>query len=142
MTDYILLDGDIANFNPTFGMAMVVVQPGSLAGSGDGIVAGKAMCVEGDEAKVSVLGCSYVAGAFTVPGTGTVKIDALGSDQIAQRTKIGGKAVLLQGTVFTAKFEVQSPAQQPSTPPVADPTPEYPGGTGRFITTNQTWRGL
>ncbi len=80
MTDYILLDGDIANFNPTFGMAMVVVQPGSLAGSGDGIVAGKAMCVEGDEAKVSVLGCSYVAGAFTVPGTGTVKIDALGSD--------------------------------------------------------------
>ena len=142
MTDYILLDGDMVTFNPTFGAAIVVAQPGTLSGSGDDTVGGKAMCLEGDEADVSVPGCSYVAGAFTTPGTGTLKIAALGSDQIAQRTKTDGKAVLLKGTVFTAKFEVQAPAQQPSTPPVADPMPEYAGGTGSFTTMNQIWRGL
>lgn len=142
MMDYILLDGDLVNFNPTFGAATVVVQPGTLSGSGSGTVKGKAMCVEGDEANVSVPGCAYTAGAFSTPGTGTLKIDSLGSDQIAQQTQIGGKAVLLKGSVFNAKFEVQSPAQQPSSPPVPDPTPQYAGGTGSFTTLNQTWQGL
>jgi len=142
MLDYILLDGDIVNFNPTFGLATVVVRPGNLVGSGVPTLRGKPMCVEGDEADVAVAGCVYTAGAFTIPGTGTLKIAALGSDQVAQQTKVSGKSVLLKGTVFTAKFEVQLPAQQPSSPPVADPNTQYPGGTGSFVTMNQTWRGL
>ena len=140
--DYVLLDGDTVNFNPSFGAATVVVQPGTLSGSSSSTVKGKAMCVEGDEATVSVPGCTYTAGAFSTPGTGTLKIASLSSDQIAQRTQIGGKAVLLKGAVFNAKFEVQSPAQQPSSPPVSDPTPLYAGGTGSFTTMNQTWQGL
>lgn len=142
MLDYILVDGDIVNFNPTFGLATVVVQPGILTGSSASTLRSKPMCVEGDEANVAVMGCLYTAGAFTIPGVGTLKIDALGSDQVAKQTKISGKAVLLKGTIFTAKFEVQSPAQQPSTPPVTDPNVQYPGGTGSFQTMNQTWRGL
>lgn len=141
MLDYILVDGDIVNFNPTFGLATVVVRPGTLTASAVSKLRGKAMCVEGDEANVSVVGCAYIAGAFTIPGSGTLKIDALGSDQVARQTKVSGQPVLLKGTTFTAKFEVQIPAQQPSSPPVADPNIQYPGGTGSFMTMNQTWQG-
>jgi len=144
MKDYILLDGDIVIFNPTFGLATVVVQPGLLSGSSDDTLQGKALCVEGDEANVSVPGCTYTAGSFITPGVGTLKIDALGPDQVAQQTKTAGKAALLKGSMFNAKFEVQTPAQQPQPtgPPVSDPNPMYMGGTGRFETTNQTWQGL
>jgi hypothetical protein len=71
-----------------------------------------------------------------IPGSGTLKIAALAANQKARHTQTGGKPVLLKGAMFTAKFEVQSPAQQP-TPggPVPDPSPQY-SGQGQFITTN------
>lgn len=142
MTDYLLLDGDIVNFNPTFWPATVIPRPGQIKATGAFKARGKAICVEGDETEVMVPGCMYTAGAFTIPGTGTLKIDSLGNDQIAKRTKARGKSALLRGTIFTAKFEVQSPAQQPSTPPASDPNSQYLGGTGSFTTMNRTWRGL
>jgi hypothetical protein len=142
MGDFILIDGDKANFIPAFGIATVVVRPGDLQGSGPATIGGKKICVEGDESKVSVPGCMYTAGPFSIPGTGTLKIDSLGGDQTAKKTKTGGKAVLLKGTMFTAKFEVQSPAQQPSAPsPVPDGTPSYTG-QGTFITTNLKVSGV
>lgn len=142
MSDYILIDGDDVIFNPVFGVAAVVVKPGVINGSGKGTVKGKPLCIKGDEASVSVDNCDYIAGLFTIPGKGTLKINALGSGQIAQKTRNLGQSVLLKGTLFTAVFEVKIPAQQPGPPPVNDPTPQYAGGTGQFKTNNTLWKGL
>ncbi len=143
MSDFILIDGDIANFIPAFGAAVVVVQPGTLSGSGPATVGGKNICVDGDEANVSVPGCVYMTPQYSIPGSGTLKIDALAGDQLASKTNTGGKAVMLKGGSFTAKFEVQSPAQQPPPgpgSPIPDSTASY-SGNGMFITTNFKVKG-
>ncbi len=136
MSDLVLMDGDQVLFLPAFSPAIVMVQPGRLAGSGPATINGKAICVEGDESKVSVPGCAYMTPSHPIPGTGTLKIAALAGNQKATQTQTGGKRVLLQGAMFTAKFEVQSPAQQP-TPggPVPDGSPQY-SGQGQFVTMN------
>lgn len=140
MSDFILIEGDKANFIPAFGAAIVVVRPGDLKGSGKSTLNGKKVCIDGDEKKVSVPGCTYMTPQYSIAGVGTLKIAALGGDQKAQKTNSGGKPVLLKGSTFTAKFEVQSPAKMP--PPVSTPdaTPQY-SGTGTFITTNTKWQG-
>jgi len=143
MSDYILIDGDQAIFMPNFGAAVVVVQPGNIEGSGPATLDSKSLCVEGDEASVSVPGCTYMTPQYSIPGTGTLKIDTLAADQTAQKTNTGGKVVTLKGGNFTAKFEVQSPAQQPPPgpgSPIPDATPSY-SGSGMFITTNTKYRG-
>jgi len=142
MEDYILIDGDKAIFLPTFGAAIVVPQPGTLEGSGPATLKGKTLCVDGDEKKVSVAGCVYMTPQYCIPGTGTLKIDSLASDQKAQKTSTGGKVVILKGKQFNAKFEVQSPAQQPAPPgpPVPDATTQY-SGKGMFVTTNTLFKG-
>ena len=144
MEDFILIDGDTVSFLPTFGAATVVPQPGKLAASGPATLQGKKLCVDGDEGQVSVAGCTYLTPQYSIPGSGTLKIDALAGDQKAQKTKTGDKLVLLKGSQFTAKFEVQSPAQQPPPgpgSPIPDPTPLYSGGHGTFITTNTKFKG-
>lgn len=141
MSDFILIDGDIVNFQPNFGAAIVVVRPGTFKGSGPATLNGKKICVDGDEKDVSVSGCIYTTPQYSIPGTGTLKIAALAGDQKARKTQTGGKAVLLKGGNFTAKFEVQNPAKQPNVPaPIPDATPEYPGN-GTFITTNLKFQG-
>ena len=142
MTDFILIDGDKANFLPNFGPAVVVVKPGDLKGSGPMTLKGKKVCVDGDEKKVSVPGCMYMTPQYAIPGTGTLKISALAGNQKAKKTKTGSKAVLLKGSNFTAKFEVQNPAKQPAPPgpPIPDATPQY-SGNGMFITTNTIFQG-
>jgi hypothetical protein len=143
MTDFVLITGDTVMFNPTFGQAIVVVQPGTLNGTGKDNVDGKLVCVEGDEATVRVLGCAYQTPQYSIPGVGMLSIASLGADQTAKRTKAGGKAVLLKGSVFNAKFEVMVPAQQPPpgpSSPTPDSTPQY-SGTGSFVTTNVRVQG-
>ncbi len=141
MGDFILIEGDKANFIPAFGAAIVVVKPGDLKGSGPATIGGKKICVEGDESKVSVPGCMYMAGPYVIPGNGTLKIDSLAGNQVAKKTSTGGKKVMLKGMMFNAKFEVQSPAQQPTpTGPVPDGTPSY-SGNGMFINTNMKFQG-
>lgn len=143
MADFILIEGDKANFLPNFGAAIVVVQPGTLQGSGPATINGKKICVDGDEKKVSVPGCSYMTPQYSIPGTGTLKIAALAGNQKASKTSTGGKAVLLKGGAFTAMFEVQTPAQQPPPAPgspIPDATPQY-SGDGMFITTNAKVQG-
>src|SRR4051812_18112073 len=110
MTDFILLDGDQVTFLPTFGSAVVVPAPGTLQGSGPSTFGGRKVCVDGDEKQVQVPGCAYTSGAFTTAGLGTLKITALSPDQKAQKTQDHGKQVLLQGTQFTAEFNVTGPA--------------------------------
>lgn len=143
MSDHILIDGDMVQFLPSFGAATVVVRPGTIRGSGPSTFKGKKVCVEGDEDSVQVQGCMYISGAFSIPGTGTLKIDRLASNQQAGHTRSGGKKMLLKGATFQAKFEVQSPAQQPtpSGSTVPDPMNQYMGGQGQFITTNTTYKG-
>ena len=142
MGDFILLDGDIANFIPAFGPAVVVVQPGKLRGAGPATQNGTKVCVDGDESSVEVPGCMYVAPPYVIPGVGTLKIDKLAGDQVAKHTRSGGTPVMLKGSMFDAKFEVQSPAQQPAPPgpPVPDSSTSY-SGKGSFVTFNMKFTG-
>lgn len=143
MPDYILLDGDLALFQPTFGIATVVVQPGTLRATGQSGSKGKKLCVDGDEKSVAVPGCMYITTLHTIPGAGTLKIQALAPNQKALKIRSGGKTVLLKGAMFQAVFEVQTPAQQPppgTSPPIPDPTPQY-SGQGQFQTTNFKYKG-
>jgi len=143
MADFILMEGDQAIFLPAFGAALVVVQPGDLKGSGPATFNGKKMCVEGDEKDVSVPGVMYMTPQYSIPGTGTLKIDALASDQVATKTNTGGVALMLKGGNFEAKFEVQSPAKQPPPgpgSPIPDASPSY-SGKGMFVTTNMKFQG-
>ena len=73
MPDFILVEGDKANFLPAFGAAVVVVKPGDLKGSGPATLNGKKVCVDGDEKNVSVPGCIYMTpqySAFAAQGAG------------------------------------------------------------------------
>jgi hypothetical protein len=138
MSDMIIVDGDVVNFLPTYGAAVVVPIPTTISGTATKAkVTGKAACLEGDEKQVQSPGCMYMAGAFVIPGTGTLKIDKLNSDQLTKKLKIEGKKVILHGSMFDAVFEVQSPAQQPTpSGSVPDPTPKYSGGKGMFMPSN------
>jgi hypothetical protein len=140
-SDLILKTGDQAMFNPTFGLATVVVVPGTITGSGTGRVDGSIFCVEGDETSVTVPGVAYMTPQFSIPGIGTLTIDALGGDQTGQKTNSSQKAVILKGSTFTAKFTVTLPAGQPTSgPPNPDTTPSY-SGNGQFVTTNVRTKG-
>ena len=137
MGDKVLTDGDTVVFLPAFSSASVVVQPGRIPGSGPAAIGGKKICVDGDEARVSVPGCMYMTPSHPIPGVGTLKIATLAANQKARTTRTGGKPVLLKGSLFTARFEVQTPAQQPTpTGPVPDATPQY-SGQGQFMPINQ-----
>ena len=141
MTDEILRSGDKAIYYPTFGPALVTVQPGTLIGSAPQVNALKAqVCVKGDEASATVPGCPYVSGVFTIPGTGTLSISALGADQLSRQSRAGGKYIMLRGTTFTAKFEITVPAGKPGPDgPTPDPMVVYTG-SGMFQTRNMTVR--
>ncbi len=142
MSDFILISGDIVNFLPSFGSAIVTVMPGVIMGTGARSKAlQKPFCVDGDEKAVMVPGCPYISGPFAVPGVGILKILALAPNQKAMRTKSGGKPVLLKGAQFEAIFEVMAPAQMPPPASTPDPAPKYPGGKGMFITTNLRVKG-
>lgn len=140
MPDYVIMEGDMAIFIPAFGAAIVVVRPGIMQASGKSTATGKKICVEGDEGKLMVPGCMYMSGPYVIPGVGTLKIDSLGPDQTSKKTKSGSKAIIVKGSTFDAKFEVQAPAQQPTPAgPVPDATPQY-SGKGNFQTTNVKWK--
>ncbi|MCG8421911.1 MAG: hypothetical protein MJE77_28655 [Proteobacteria bacterium] len=143
MADFILIEGDKATFVAAFGAATVAVKPGDLKGSGPATIGGKKNCVDSDEKNVSVPGCAYTTPQYSIPGTGTLKIAALAGNQKPTKTNTGGKAVLLKGGTFTAKFEVQNPAKQPPPgpgSPIPDATPQY-SGSGTFTATNTKFQG-
>jgi hypothetical protein len=142
MPDYAILDGDQAIFLPAFGAAVVVVRPGNMMASGMTSLMGKKICVKGDETKLMVPGCVYTTPVYSIPGVGTLRINALGGNQTSKKAKSGGKDIIVKGSNFTAVFEVQTPAQQPPkgpTAPIPDTTPQY-SGNGSFITTNTKFK--
>lgn len=143
MLDNVLVEGDKAIFMPIFGMAVVVVRSGDLKGSGPATIKGKKICVDGDEKQVKVQGCTYMTPQYSIPGVGTLEISALAGNQKAMKTSTGGKKVLLKGSSFTAKFSVQTPAQQPPPgpgSPIPDASSQY-SGSGMFVTTNVMVKG-
>lgn len=142
--DFIVIDGDTVEFESSFGDASVVVQSGTMIGSGHGSVDGYPMCIDGDEGKMVPVGpVAYTTKTHTIPGQGLLSIDSLASDQLATQTSCDGTAVILVGSKFNAKFTVVVPAMQPQSPP-ATPTPdnntEYKG-FGTFSTQNDGVRG-
>lgn len=140
MSDVIVIDGDMAMFQPSFGAATVVVRPGSITASGKAAVSGKIACVAGDEKSVSVQGCMYMAGPYSIPGTGTLSIASLAANQEAKTCQTNGKKLLLKGGSFTARFTVSVPAMQPPPgpgSPIPDPTTTY-SGSGSFVTADVT----
>jgi len=143
VSDFILIDNDLVMFLPVFGVATVVVRPGNMKASGPAMFTGKKLCIDGDETQVEVPGCMYVAPPHVIPGTGTLKIAALAPNQKAIKTKSGSKLVLLKGSQFDARFEVQSPAQQPPPgpgAPIPDAMVQYEG-KGMFLAMNLKFRG-
>lgn len=142
MGDKVLTDGDQVVFLPVFGVATVIVQPGRIAGTGKASIGGKPVCVDGDERDVQVTGCSYITASHPLPGVGTLKIASLAPNQQALQSASKGKPLLLKGALFIARFEVQSPAQQPTPAgPVPDPMPQY-SGQGQFMPANATVSAL
>ena len=142
MADFIIKAGDTVVFNPAFGPALVTVAPGTMSVSGKAKVDGSIVCVVGDEAAVAVSGVAYTVGAFTIPGTGTLTIAALGVDQTGKKTSALQNPLILKGSTFTALFTASLRAGQPNPP--GPPTPDPVGtftGSGQFITTNVRTKG-
>jgi hypothetical protein len=138
MSDFIIMTGDTVMFSPNFAPAIVNVVPGTITGSSKITISGAIACVQGDETSVTVP-ATYISGAFSVPGAGTLTISALGSDQLGQKTSSTQKPLILKGSTFTAQFSVQAPATNPSSG-APDGVPMY-SGTGQFQTTNTRSKG-
>lgn len=137
--DNYIVTGDQVVFLPNFGSAIITPIPGVITGSATKtLVTNKPVCLEGDEKKVTVPGVVYINAAYSIPGVGVLTIQALGGDQTSKKTTIEGKAPILKGMQFDAKFTVNTPAQMP-TPggPVPDSVPTFMG-KGMFVPSNMT----
>ena len=134
----IVVDGDMVVFQPSFGPATVVSAPTPIKGSRKAMVKGKKTCVLGDEKKVKVENCLYSVSGYAAPGTGTIEIYMLGGDQTTQKTKNGGKPMILKGSECIAIFTPKVKAKVILVPsPQDDPIPFY-AGKGKFVTPNLT----
>ncbi len=142
MSDVVLIDGDTAIFEPSFGEAMVIVLPGTLKASGPATVNGKKVCVAGDEKSVSVAGCQYMTPSNPILGTGDLEIASLAGDQTAGKTLSGGTPVMLVGSRFTATFRVTGPAQPPAPGGPVDPVGKQYSGSGSFKSANTKLKGV
>lgn len=141
MADFILINEDQVIFDELFTLAKVTVKKGELKASGKAKVGDKAVCLKGDEGKISVGPCDYVMPPFMKEGKGMIKIQSL-TNHVAGKTKDSGKEVLLKGSKFVAVFEVTVPAQLPpgTIPMQTDPAPKYIG-SGSFETKNTKFKG-
>ena len=137
MGDPIVITGDFAVFPTSCGGATLPPMRAPMAGTGRGSVLGKRVCVDGDERKIMLSGVSYTTSTHTIPGVGALMIQALDPGQKSQKTKSGGKPVLIARGKFTVKFMVMAPAQQPSAPsPIPDTMIQYIG-QGEFESANK-----
>ncbi len=134
--DLIIMDGDTVQFSTIGAITLLPPMPTTvIEGSGKTTINGKKVCVEGDEKKVEIANCSYTIPPFTIPGSGTLKINSLAPNQLTQKSKSGNKSLILKGELFTAIFEVKSPAKQPPPVNMPDPLPMHIG-TGELIPSN------
>lgn len=130
MSNLVVIDGDALKFETNFGANIVTpTAPCLIQGSGEADITNKKICVLGDESKVSIA-ATYIKSTHPTPGTGTITIAALASDQqavfVTART-----AVIVVGSQFTVRFTPSSPAIDPQGKP--DPNMGPAQGTGTFI---------
>ncbi|MBD8109118.1 hypothetical protein [Erwinia persicina] len=128
MSTMVIIDGDPLQFSAQFGDS-TVTPTGSLriSGSGEATIAEKKICIVGDEKKVSVA-ATYIKGAFTTPGKGTLTIVSLAADQQAAFAT-AQTPIIVRGSQFSAQFTPETPAQNPG----GQPAPMTPAaGTGTF----------
>ncbi len=135
--DFVIVTGDMIQVTITPpAIVPQLMAPVPLIGTSQKVVlGGKPICLEGDELPPSLKApMPYTAPPFVIPGTGTLEIKLMPTNKTIQTDN--GKKILIKGATFVAKFNVQTPAQQP-TPggPVPDPVAVKPG-TAQFITTN------
>lgn len=135
--DFIIVTGDMIQVTITPpAIVPMLMAPVPLVGTGQTVlVGGKPICLEGDELPPSLKApMPYTAPPYVTPGTGKLEITLLPTNKTIQTEN--GKKILIKGATFTAKFNVQTPAQMPTPAgPVPDPVAVKPG-TAQFITTN------
>ncbi len=135
--DFIIVTGDMIQV--TISPPAIVPQlmaPVPLVGTSQKVsIGGKLICLEGDELPPALKApMPYTAPPYVTPGTGTLQLTLMPTNKTIQTEN--GKKILIKGATFTAKFNVQTPAQMPTpTGPVPDPVSVKPG-TAQFITTN------
>ena len=138
-SDFIVRTGDMLQVTITPpAIVPQLMAPVPLVGTSTSLaVGGPFACLEGDELPPALKApMPYTAPPFITPGTGTLQL-TLTPANTTQLTQ-NGKKILIKGQKFIAKFNVQSPAQQPTPAgPVPDPVAVKPG-TAEFITTNMT----
>ncbi|CDG89738.1 hypothetical protein [Xenorhabdus bovienii] len=133
MSEAIVVDGDVLQFDPSFGDRQVIISiPGKISGTGHAQVNGKKVCILGDEKQVKV-SATYITATHTTPGKGTITISALDASQQALQCT-SGAALIIKGQKFTALFTPELPAMNNTvTPPQPDVTTPS-SGKGSFMT--------
>ncbi|MBV4482652.1 MULTISPECIES: hypothetical protein [Pseudomonas] len=132
MSDQLVVQGDMVKINPSFGPMIVNAPPVPMVAMGLPNIAGKAICVMGDEKMLQIMG-TYTKGQFVTPGMGIAKVVGLAPNQPLPWLMVGGKPALCKGAQFQVMFTPTVPAIDPST---GTPDVPVPGmGTGAFIAT-------
>ncbi|MFJ4806973.1 hypothetical protein [Streptomyces murinus] len=139
MGDFVIRTGDTLTVTIPGAMIPNLATPVPLVGSSAKMKVEKmSACLEGDELPESLkIPLVYTTADCTVPGSGTLTLTLTPANKTA-KTKCEGKAILIKGGDFTAKFDAtSSPAKQP--PPSNTPDPQLvKNGTAKFTTSNQT----
>ncbi|QIS23367.1 hypothetical protein [Nocardia terpenica] len=136
MGDFVIRTGDTLVVTIPGAVIPAIASPVPLAGSSNKMKVGhKPVCLEGDELPESLkIPLAYTTPIHTIPGSGTLTLTPANK---TRKTKCEGKAILIKGGDFTAKFDASTnPAKQPGSPPAPDPQP-VKSGTVKFVTTNQ-----
>jgi hypothetical protein len=135
--DVIMVDGDMIQItiNPPT-VVPTLIPPVPLVANGFTTISDKKVCIEGDELPPSLKSpLQYMSPPYVIPGMGKLSVTLKPANKTSVSTDMD-KKMLLKGSTFDAKFEVQVPAQQPTpTGPVPDATPSY-SGTCQFISMN------
>ncbi|HHM05136.1 MAG TPA: hypothetical protein ENJ19_05255 [Gammaproteobacteria bacterium] len=134
--DYVVVSGDTIQITFPGLIIPPIAAPLPLVGTGIHKASGQIVCVVGDEYPVAIRSMvPYTKGSFVTPGSGKIWL-TLAPQHQTQKTKCGGKPLLLKGGTLQAKFIAMTPAMQPSPAgPVPDPVPVV-SGTAQFITRN------
>ncbi|MEU9979257.1 hypothetical protein [Streptomyces sp. NPDC051014] len=137
MTDFIVRTGDTVLVTIPGAIIPSAMAPVPLRGSAlKSTAVEMAVCLEGDELPMQLkVPLVYTTPACPIPGMGTLTLSLTPANKSA-KLKCEGKAVLLKGGSFTAKFDASSnPAKQPPPASAPDPMP-VKNGTAVFVTTN------
>lgn len=130
MSKMVVIDGDELIFDSQFGPNMVIpLPPLQISGSGEVSIEAIKLCIVGDEKQVSI-SANYTKPPYIKPGTGTITITGLATDQMAEFA-MAQRPIIVVGSQFTAQFQPTSPAMDPQGNPDTDLSPAP--GTGRFI---------